>query len=407
MGTIKDFRNMVICGNWVDVLRTIPSQSVHLICTSPPYWSQRLYWFGTDSPCDPKKGQHHDWTVLPNGYLQECKHCGAKAPTLGLEPSFEEWIENLVVGFREVRRVLRDDGVMLINCGDKYNQQPGNYRGISQGIKGEAGSTLEGGMKQLANKSYRYNDRAIDKNLASGNLIGLAWRLALALQKDGWVLRSDIVWAKGLSFCPTYSGSTMPESVSGTAWVRCRKRTWPNADIDTTPDLRRDRQQGRKFGIAEVQDCPGCAKCRDTGGYVLRRGSGRCTKAHEHIFQFCKKPGYFWDTEAIREPIAATTLERDKYTRILKNDGPQAVRHDHETPSNPSGRNIRDVWTISPTPYTGYSQTSRLVRVERDDVSDDTMHTVSPNCPRHGGLFDLLSKALDGEHAVRFEEPHS
>jgi hypothetical protein len=70
----------------------------------------------------------------------------------------------------------------------------------------------------------------------------------------------------------------------------------------------------------------------------------RFTVDFEYVYFFVKSKKYFF--EPIYEPVSEVTLQRDKYTRILKNDGPQAVRHDHETPSNPLGRNKRAVWTI-------------------------------------------------------------
>ena len=127
---------------------------------------------------------------------------------LGLEKTPEIHIKKLVEGFREVRRVLRDDGVVFLNYGDKYaaNRHTGDW-GLSARHKSEKRPP---------------DERCIPDGNKIGDLLGLAWRLALALQADGWILRSDIVWAKALSFCDTYSGSTMPESVSGWRWERHR-----------------------------------------------------------------------------------------------------------------------------------------------------------------------------------------
>ncbi|MBU2167542.1 MAG: site-specific DNA-methyltransferase [Alphaproteobacteria bacterium] len=163
--------NTILVGDWVDRLRELPDACVHACITSPPYWGLRDYGV---------EGQ------------------------LGLEATPGEYVEKLIEGFREVRRVLRDDGVCLLNLGDSYNSQVGNYRGIVQGIKGEAGSTLTGGMKNLANKAYRYNNRPTNvPGLKPKDLCGMPWRVALALQADGWWLRSAMPWIKG---------SSMPES---------------------------------------------------------------------------------------------------------------------------------------------------------------------------------------------------
>jgi DNA modification methylase len=80
----------------------------------------------------------------------------------------------------------------------------------------------------------------------------------------------------------------------------------------------------------------------------------RCTKSHEYLFMLSKSRNYYYDADAIREPVASSTVERDKYTRITKGkDGPYAVAHDHETPSNSKGRNKRSVWSIPTQSFRG------------------------------------------------------
>ena len=236
--------NQIINKDWIEAAKELPDQSVHCIITSPPYWGQRNYGV---------EGQ------------------------LGLEKTPEEHIEKLVAGFRELRRVLRDDGTLWVNYGDKYaaNRHTGDY-GLSARHKEEKrpddGSCVPDG-NQL------------------GDLLGLAWRLALALQADGWILRSDIIWAKGLSFCDSYSGSVMPESVNGWRWERCRvkvkqrpSRIKPSGAGDNmirVPGCENGNTRLDMALSAQYRDCPGCLKCEKNGGYVLRRGSWRPTKGHE------------------------------------------------------------------------------------------------------------------------------
>jgi hypothetical protein len=111
------------------------------------------------------------------------------------------------------------------------------------------------------------------------------------------------------------------------------------------------KPQGERDGdafssTAQWLDCPGCDKCRDTGGYVLRRGSWRTTPAHEYIFLFAKKAGYFADQEGVKEPCATSTIEREKYTRVLDDPDEQfAVAHDHESISG-GMRNPRSVMSF-------------------------------------------------------------
>lgn len=144
-------RNTIICGDALEVLQALPDEFVDCCVTSPPYWGLRDY--GTD-------GQ------------------------LGLEPTLQEYIDKIVVVFREVRRVLKDEGTLWLNMGDCY--QSGNRGGISSDFINAPNRLPQAGLK--------------DKDL-----VGMPWRVAFALQADGWYLRSDIIWAKP---------NPMPESVT-------------------------------------------------------------------------------------------------------------------------------------------------------------------------------------------------
>jgi len=209
-------------GDAVDMMREIPDGSIHCCITSPPYWGLRSYL----DPDDPDKARE-----------------------IGAEATPDQYVASMVRVFREVRRVLRDDGTCWLNLGDCYSN------------------------KQLALIPYR---------------------VALALQDDGWLLRSNIVWAKGLSFCEHYSGSVMPESV-------------------------RDRP----------------------------------TSAHEAVFLLTKSERYHYDHGAAREAQTdpdrigmETTNRPDHAGRIGGADG--AVRV-----ARTGSRNLRNVWAISPRPYSG------------------------------------------------------
>lgn len=139
-------------------LRTLEDASIQCCVTSPPYWGLRDYKV---------KGQ------------------------LGLERTPEEYVSHLVAVFREVRRVLREDGTLWLNLGDSYAAQGG---GKSPGIytdKRNSAATWQAPRTPTA-------------GLKPKDLIGIPWRVAFALQADGWYLRSDVVWAKT---------NTMPESV--------------------------------------------------------------------------------------------------------------------------------------------------------------------------------------------------
>lgn len=207
----------ILVGNNIDRLREMEDGSVRTVVTSPPYWGLRDYgtgtWVGGDSDCthrrESKKSDttitgHKNFTeMLGVGdaiYKTSCQRCGAvrQDDQLGLEETVSEYVQKLVELFREVRRVLADDGTIWMNLGDTY--------------------------------------------LPSKDLAGVPWRVAMGLQDDGWCLRQDIIWSKP---------NPMPESVKD-----------------------------------------------------------RCTKSHEYIFMLTKQSKYFFDHEAIREPIAESSRER-------------------------------------------------------------------------------------------------
>ena len=156
----------ILQGDCREVLDTIPDSSVHCAVTSPPYFGLRDYG--------------HDGQI-------------------GLEPTPDEFVNQMVLVFREVRRVLRDDGTLWLNLGDSYNSGPSG---------GLDGSTLDGGRDSQKERRKAQFHRA--PGLKHKDLIGIPWRVAFALQADGWYLRQDIIWHKP---------NSMPESVTD----RCTK----------------------------------------------------------------------------------------------------------------------------------------------------------------------------------------
>lgn len=149
----------------------LADHSVHCVVTSPPYYGLRSYGIGTE-----------------NGEI-------------GLEQTPDEYVANLVAVFQELRRVLRDDGTAWLNLGDSYagNGRGGNVESIT-GI-GKDMSIVK--SKRGAKRWGGGNIPAMD-GLKPKDLIGIPWRVAFALQADGWYLRSDIIWHKP---------NPMPESV--------------------------------------------------------------------------------------------------------------------------------------------------------------------------------------------------
>lgn len=160
---IGRYLNRVTCADAIDFLRGLPTGSVQTLVTSPPYYGLRSY-------IDP---EHPD-----------------KPREIGLEEAPAEYVAKLVAVFRESRRVLRDDGTIWINLGDSYS---------GGGFNPQPHSKYANGLK-----STKRMDTHIE-GLPPKSLIGVPWRVAFALQDDGWILRADVIWAKP---------NPMPESVT-------------------------------------------------------------------------------------------------------------------------------------------------------------------------------------------------
>lgn len=146
---------VVLHGDTRDVIRTIPDNSVQCVVTSPPYWGVRDY--GVENQ-------------------------------IGAEPDLMDYVNDLVMVFREVRRILTPDGTFWLNIGNTYSSGGRKWRDSDDKNKGRA-------------MSYR---PPTPEGLKKKDLIGVAWLLALACQRDGWYLRNDIIW---------YKPNCQPESV--------------------------------------------------------------------------------------------------------------------------------------------------------------------------------------------------
>lgn len=177
-------------GDCLNTLKQMPAESIDCVVTSPPYWSLRDY---------------------------------STTGQIGLEPTIQEYIDVITEIFSEVKRVLKNDGTLWLNMGDSY---AGGGRGGNSAIHNHEHST-----KGICG--------VVPTGLKPKDLIGMPWRIAFALQADGWYLRSDIIWHKP---------NPMPESVTD-----------------------------------------------------------RPTKSHEYIFLMSKSSKYFYDAEAIMEPVSKNT----------------------------------------------------------------------------------------------------
>jgi DNA modification methylase len=227
----------ILGGDCREVLPSLEAGSVQCCVSSPPYWGLRDYGV--------------------NG-------------ALGLEATPQEYIANMVAVFREVWRVLRDDGTFWLNMGDSY---------ASNGVSGLNVSVPSNTFHN------RIREKTVPLGLKPKDLCMMPSRLAMALQADGWYLRSEIVWHKP---------NPMPESVTD-----------------------------------------------------------RPTKAHEMIYLLAKRQSYFYDADAIREPVTGNAHPRGNGM------SPKRMNVDFRVRSNSrfdakelvDNRNKRSVWTIPTQPY--------------------------------------------------------
>lgn len=210
-------------GDALEILKQLPEESIHCCVTSPPYYGLRDYgtgeWVGGNNDCQhmrhrkftekslkSHKNMHDkDQAVGDLIYKSQCPECGAVRvdKQIGLEETPEAYVSKLVKIFREVKRVLRNDGTFFLNLGDSYyNYRPG--KGRSFPLK----QNIDKKDRDLPESCPRRKNKL--QGLKEKDLIGIPWRVAFALQADGWYLRQDIIWSKP---------NPMPESVKD----RCTK----------------------------------------------------------------------------------------------------------------------------------------------------------------------------------------
>jgi len=163
---------LILQGDAQQVLRRLSTGSVHCVITSPPYW-----------------GGFRDYGV---------------AGQLGHELQPQQYVDRMVQIFREVRRVLRDDGTLWLVLGDTYVTNGPRYTGRKDGARRNHWGRFGPGEWRVTDAGGQRTKIRVDAGLPHKSLVAIPWRVALALQADGWILRSDIIWAKR---------NPMPESV--------------------------------------------------------------------------------------------------------------------------------------------------------------------------------------------------
>lgn len=268
------YRNRILVGDVLDMLASLPDESVHCVVTSPPYWGLRDY---------------------------------GVAGQIGLEPTLDEYLARMVAVFREVRRVLRRDGTLWLNMGDsyasagrtEYDPDPKNpHRGGAHRCR----STTTSGLKPK-------------------NLVGQPWRLALALQADGWWLRSDIIWAKP---------NPMPSSVTDRPGVAHEYIFLLTRSARYFYDAEAVREPSRSL---KAQHPSALAWARD-GLEADRPGQGF---------------GQHRGERAVKRAMKSAPLAGAHGSMAHDGNGHRYA----EVYNNPAGRNLRSVWTIPVSGFPG------------------------------------------------------
>jgi site-specific DNA-methyltransferase (adenine-specific) len=332
-------------GDCLEVLKTLPSESVNCCITSPPYWGLRDYgtgeWIGGDPNCSHKRDSKQseltqtghrnlEGAVGEGIYKDKCKRCGAerKDRQIGLELTPDNYVQKMVDVFREVRRVLRGDGTLWLNLGDSYSKNESNNGGYSSKstLSGFTSPNTKGRVS--CDSGVRHK---IDSGLKPKDLCGIPWRVALALQADGWYLRQDIIWHKP---------NPMPESVTD-----------------------------------------------------------RCTKAHEYIFLMTKSANYHFDNEAIKEDSVwdvdgTGTIKRAERQREGLKSNPTEMKNGirikypngkhgdgQQSPKTIYGkRNKRSVWSVNVKPY----KEAHFATFPKELIEP----CVLAGCPKDGTILD-------------------
>lgn len=282
-------------------LASLPDESVHCVVSSPPYFGLRDY---------------------------------GVAGQIGLEPSFADHLAVMVRVFAEVRRVLRKDGTCWVNYGDGYcSTPPGNKKPSASDVDGAYGRKLErqGGHGEDLKAIY---GKAKSSGFKPKDLMMMPARLAIALQDDGWWLRSDIIWAKP---------NPMPES--------CRDRpTSAHEHIFLLTKASRyfyDADAIRETAVATS------LTSMDGGPQKLPNGSnanaGRDYTGKNEASQDRRKVGFNerWDAAEIGRKGNANGFRGGSY--VNGEPGPRTAAGNGSNPT--LSRNIRNVWTIATAPF--------------------------------------------------------
>lgn len=302
------------------VMRELPAEFYHTCVTSPPYWGLRDYDI---PPSDWPEATYTPMPGLPSITVQAWTGC------LGLEPTPEMFVAHSVLVFREVWRVLRKDGTLWLNYGDTYCSTAPGTMGDNLNIEG---------TKEATKRARKIERRQTPNGLKPKDLVGIPWRVAFALQADGWYLRMDNIWSKP---------NPMPESVQDRPTkaheymflLSKSERYYYDYEAIKEPGVQDEWANGFRGGSYTGN------KTFDNAG-----GGKRVTKGN------FKVPAG-WDTEAGSHGTIhrAGRNRSNSFARSVnespKPGEPNQHRPDRESIEYSGMRNKRSVWTVATQPF--------------------------------------------------------
>jgi DNA modification methylase len=288
--------NHILRGHVLDCLATLPDESVHCVVTSPPYWGLRDYGVAG------QLGLEREVDCLGWATKQPCGEC---------------YICKMIAVFHEVRRVLRRDGTCWVNMGDSYAH---NTKSIPPRPDHSGGAILKTRDQKTAQKGG--HGQRVPANLKPKDLIGVPWRLALALQADGWWLRDDVIWHKP---------NPMPSSCTD----RCTKAH------EYFFLLSKSRRY--YFDHVAIQEPAAAVNAHDATGQAPHTGS-RPRKQHPTALSFSREVA-----EPDRPGQAAKQHRKQRTVRPCDDRGGGQGSGAMQYPAYT--RNMRSVWTVATYPF--------------------------------------------------------
>ncbi|MCO1575915.1 site-specific DNA-methyltransferase [Crossiella sp. SN42] len=335
----RDNRVTLYTGDATETLARLPERSVHCVVTSPPYWGLRDYgtaaWTAGISPCPHTTPQPDEATTAhpPRPANRTCSRCGScrEDRQYGQEPTPQAYINTLRAVFAQLHRVLVDTGTVWLNLGDRFSANSDGYHLT------RPGHPRQPRFRTVADRPHK-------------NLLGMPWRVAFALQDDGWILRNAIVWHKP---------NAMPESVRDR--LSCRHEML----------FLLAKQPRYYFNLDPIRQPLARPEALNEGSVI----GGRRKGCHGGVDATARRRG----RSVYGKYTDFTPFPQRPHGSALR---PTGRRHNA---SHPRGRNPGDVWSISTRPLPEAHFAAFPI--------DIPLRCIAASCPPGGTVLDPFSGA--------------